>query len=59
MRKVCGRPPKFTREQAAQLREWDRQRRAIPSMKKLCSIYGVNEATILRAIRGQLKHYRD
>ena len=55
--KVCGRPPKLTKDQVLAIREWDAIRQAIPCLDEMARAYGVHKTTILRVLAGDYMHY--
>jgi len=46
LRKICGRPPKLTKEQVNDIKKWAAARRALPSIQQIADNYGVHKSTI-------------
>jgi len=59
LRKICGRPPKLTKEQVNDIKKWAAARRALPSIQQIADNYGVHKSTIYDLIRTERMHHVD
>ena len=55
--KVCGRPPKLTKDQVLAIHEWDAMRKALPDIKQIAGAYGIHRSTIIRLLAGDYARY--